>query len=203
MPEAVIGAWRNQGNVQEKIHLHLFCNFINGAFYGRLRKKRDCGCGNSFFSGNRSGDRSRTDEESPQWKKAREEETESSVSGEDMEQAGPGSDIPETTEAADPDKKAEAFAEKVQEAVADRDLEALADMLSYPCIFITGDQDTLTIEKRDDLVKQNPDMVFGDDLMVSVANVDTADLDIKDQRVVLGEGESNITFKEMPDGTLE
>ncbi len=130
------------------------------------------------------------------------EETESSVSSEDMEQAGPGAEIPESTEAADPDKKAEAFAEKIQEAVADRDLEALADLLSYPCVFITGDQDTLTIEKRDDLVKQNPDMVFGDDLMVSVANVDTADLDIKEQGVVLGEGESNITFKEMPDGTM-
>lgn len=131
-----------------------------------------------------------------------EEETESFVSEEDMEQAGPGAEIPETTEAAGPDKRAEAFAEKVQEAVADRDLEALADMVSYPCVFITGDQDTLTIEKRDDLVKQNPDMVFGDDLMVSIANVDTADLDIREQGVVLGEGESNITFKEMPDGTM-
>lgn len=134
--------------------------------------------------------------------KSEREETQSSVSGEDMEQEGPGAEIFESTQADDPDKKAEAFAEKIQEAVADRDLEALADLLSYPCVFITGDQDTLTLEKRDDLVKQNPDMVFGDDLMVSVANVDTADLDIKGQGVVLGEGESNITFKEMPDGTM-
>lgn len=130
------------------------------------------------------------------------EETKSVVSDEDTEQAGPGAEIPESTEAADPDKKAEAFAEKVQEAVADRNLEALADMLSYPCVFITGDQDTLTLEKRDDLVKQNPDMVFGDDLMLSVANVDTADLEIKEQGVILGERESNITFKEMPDGNM-
>lgn len=114
---------------------------------------------------------------------------------------GPGAGYMET-EAAGPEKKAEAFAEQVQEAVSDRDLEALADLVAYPCIFITGDMETLTIEKRDDLVKENPDKVFGDDLMVSVANVDTADLEIRDRTVILGEGESGITFKEYDNGSL-
>lgn len=129
-----------------------------------------------------------------------ETETEFSEAEADVTE-GPGAGYMET-EAAGPEKKAEAFAEQIQEAVSDRDLEALADLLTYPCIFITGDMETLTIEKREDLVKENPDKVFGDDLMVSVANVDTADLEIRDQTVILGEGESNITFKEYDNGSL-
>ena len=43
---------------------------------------------------------------------------------------------------------------------------------------------------------------FGDDLMVAVANVDTGSLNTKDEKIVLGEGESRITFQTSQDGSI-
>jgi hypothetical protein len=120
-----------------------------------------------------------------------------------MGQPGPGAGFTESEESAGPGKKVEAFAEKIQEAVGDRDLEAFAGLLVYPCVFITGDGETITFHSREDLFKQNPDMVFGDDLMVAVANVDTVSLKVTDQGVTMGEGASAITFKEQSDGSFE
>lgn len=120
----------------------------------------------------------------------------------DMGQSGPGTEITEEEESAGPGKKVEAFAEKIQEAVADRDLQAFGDLLFYPCILITGDGETITLSNQEDLLKQNPDMVFGDDLMVAVANVDTVSLKMTDKGVVMGEGTSKITFQERSDGSL-
>lgn len=125
-----------------------------------------------------------------------EEETLQVMVGEE----GPGA--MESSESQEPDKKAEAFAEKIQEAVSDRNLDTLADLLFYPCVFITGDQEKIILEKRDDLTKQNPDMVFGDDLMVAVANVDTGMLEISPAGIVLGEGESRIIYQVKTDGTM-
>lgn len=117
--------------------------------------------------------------------------------GEENDQAGPGGEAMEERESEGPDKQAEAFAEMVQEAVADKDMEAFADLLSYPCVFITGDQETIILQKQEDLMKQNPDMIFGDDLMVAVANVDTAALKMTEEDVTLGDGLSGITFREI------
>jgi hypothetical protein len=115
-------------------------------------------------------------------------------------QEGPGA--MESSESPESDKRAEAFAEKIQEAIADRDLESLADLLSYPCNFISMDKETMVFEKREDLIKLNPDMVFGDDLMVAVANVDTGSLNTIEKNIVLGEGESKITFQSSQDGSF-
>lgn len=127
-------------------------------------------------------------------------ETSEEEEAEEVGEAGPGA--MESSQNQDPDTKVEAFAEKVQEAVSDRNLEALADLIFYPCVFITGDQEKIILQNREDLTKQNPDMVFGDDLMVAVANVDTGTLQVAQKRVVLGEGESYITFQVKNDGTI-
>ncbi len=116
----------------------------------------------------------------------------------DMAKAGPGEEANTDRKEDRPEKKIEAFAELIQEAVSDRDLEALGDLISYPCVFITGDEETIILEKKEDILKQNPDLVFGDDLMVSVANVDTATLKAEGEGVILGEGTSGITFQEKP-----
>ena len=120
---------------------------------------------------------------------------------EDMDQSGPGTEATEEVESTGPGKKVEAFAEKIQEAVGDRDLQAFGDLLFYPCVLLTGDEETITLKSREDLLKQNPDMVFGDDLMIAVANVDTVSLKKTDQGVVMGEGDSRITFQERSDGS--
>ena len=101
-----------------------------------------------------------------------------------------------------PGQQAEAFAEKIQEAVSDRDLNALAELINYPCVFITGDKETIMLKKEEDLLKQNSDMVFGDDLMVAVANVDTGTLKKTKEGVTLGEEASRIVFKEFNESSF-
>ncbi len=101
-----------------------------------------------------------------------------------------------------PGKQAEAFGEKIQEAVSDRNLEELAELIAYPCVFINGDQETIILKKQEDLLKLNPDMVFGDDLMVSIAKVDTATLKKSEEGIVMGEGASRIVFQETADGSI-
>ncbi|PJJ28998.1 hypothetical protein [Lacrimispora celerecrescens] len=127
---------------------------------------------------------------------------EKTVPEEDMGQSGPGIEAVESEESTGAGKKVEAFAEKIQEAVGDRDLEAFADLLFYPCVFVTADEETITLNNREDLFKQNPDMVFGDDLMVAVANVDTVSLNMTDKGVTMGEGTSKITFQKRSDGSF-
>lgn len=99
-------------------------------------------------------------------------------------------------------QQAEAFAEKIQEAVSDRNLDALGELITYPCVFITVDKETIMLTKEEDLIKQNPDMVFGDDLMVAVANVDTGTLKKTEEGVPLGEGASRIVFKEFSENSF-
>ncbi|MBE5984701.1 MAG: hypothetical protein E7248_15565 [Paenibacillaceae bacterium] len=138
-------------------------------------------------------------------KSVSESSTEEAVSSEDGEPDSLMKDQEETQ--ADetyggPGKQAEAFAEKIQEAVSDKNLEELAELIAYPCVFINGDQETIILKKQEDLLKLNPDMVFGDDLMVSIAKVDTATLKKSDVGIVMGEGPSRIVFQETADGSI-
>ena len=95
----------------------------------------------------------------------------------------------------------EAFAERIQEAVADKDMEALVDLIEFPVAFVTVDGEEMTISGREDFLKQNPDMIFGDDLMVAVATVDTAALTVEDGVITMGEeGQSLIRYEELSDG---
>lgn len=86
-------------------------------------------------------------------------------------------------------KEIEAFAERVQEAVADRDLESIADLTAFPLKLLTTDGEALHFKDRNEFLKQNPDMIFGDDLMVVVANIDTGTLEIKEDGVTMGTAE--------------
>lgn len=117
-------------------------------------------------------------------------------------QLEPGSEIIKSGESTGTGKNVETFAEKIQEAVGDRDLQVFAELLFYPCTFITGDGEAISISSREDLLKQNPDMVFGDDLMVAIANVDTVSLVMTDKGVVMGDGTSKITFQERHNGSF-
>jgi len=198
--EAVNGRREEPGRMfRKKISYICFAVVMAALLTAGCGRKEDAGTGRASSEVTESEtaavkmDQTMTDE-------SEEEET----AGEEAElfQAGPGAEAEESTESSSPDNKTEAFAEKIQEAVADKDLEAFADLLFYPCVFVTVDQETIILEKREDLIKQNPDMVFGDDLMVAVANVDTASLNITKQGVILGEGASNITFREKSDGSI-
>lgn len=96
----------------------------------------------------------------------------------------------------------EAFAELIQEAVADRDMEALAGLIVFPVTLHTTDGEALTFRDREEFLKQNPDLIFGDDLMMAVANVDTAVLEMKDGAVMLGGENVFIRYEAAEDKTL-
>lgn len=93
----------------------------------------------------------------------------------------------------------EVFAEKIQEAVADKDMEALADLTEFPLTLVSTDKEKIVIADREEFLKQNPDMIFGDDLMIAVANVDTAVLSPEDDTIAVGDENSFLLYREIGD----
>lgn len=86
-----------------------------------------------------------------------------------------------------------AFAEKIQAAVADKDLNALADLCAYPVYVSFGEGEGEELASRDDIIKLKPDQVFTDDMMKEVAGTDVDNLEQFGVGVVVGV-ESSITF---------
>lgn len=122
------------------------------------------------------------------------EETESAET--QSSEAGPGAGLPDTEEKKDGQEKIEAFGERLQEAVSDRDLESLADLTAYPLTVKMADGEILMITDRQELLKQNPDLIFGDDFLMAIANVDTATLVETKDGVVMGEEGPGLVFRE-------
>lgn len=134
-------------------------------------------------------------------------EKEEETTPEDMEKearaaAGPGAEAGGASESEAGDKDIEAFAELVQEAVADRDMVALADLAAFPLNLETADGEKMTFADRNEFLKQNPDLIFGDDLMVAIAGVDTATLEANADGVTMGEENPHIRYKKTEDGTF-
>lgn len=121
---------------------------------------------------------------------------------EDTVEKGPDAGLNAVQEEEDLKGNVEAFAELVQEAVADRDMEAFADLIFFPVTLHTTDGEALTFQDREEFSKQNPDLIFGDDLMMAVANVDTAILEKQAGGVTMGEGTAFLRLQTAEDGTL-
>lgn len=96
----------------------------------------------------------------------------------------------------------EAFAERTQEAVADHDIEALSRLLHYPVKLKTSDGRELEIRSREELKSLDPDSVFGDQLVIAIANIDTASLLMGESGVDMGDELSWVTFQVFDDGEL-
>ena len=131
------------------------------------------------------------------------EEAESSeygVDGDSDEAAGPGGSEEAAVMETAALSGAEIFAEKVQEAVADKDMEALAGSIEFPLVLVSTDKEKITILDEDEFLKQNPDMIFGDDLMIAIANVDTAALTLENGEVTMGDENSFIRYRENREG---
>ncbi len=65
-------------------------------------------------------------------------------------------------------------AEKIKEAVADKDIEALADLTAFP-VYV-GLDEGIVVETSDDFIALGAEQVFTDELIASVTNADTSDL---------------------------
>lgn len=67
-------------------------------------------------------------------------------------------------------KAAMAFAKKIQEAVAQKDLEALAELTAFP-VYV-GLPDVGVVETKEDFLNLGAEAVFTDELLESVQNAD-------------------------------
>ncbi len=90
---------------------------------------------------------------------------------------------------------AAAFADKVKEAVAAKDLEALADLTSFPVYVGLPDTDG-GVETREDFLALGADNVFTQELLDSVAAADTGSLQPSMAGFVLSNesGRPNVIF---------
>lgn len=93
----------------------------------------------------------------------------------------------------------EAFANEIKAAVADKDIEALADLLSYPSYVAVGDG--VEVDSKDDFIALGADTVFTQELCDTIAAVDVSALESSMAGIVMGDATPNIIFKSV-DGTL-
>lgn len=89
-----------------------------------------------------------------------------------------------------------AFAEKIQNAMADKNLEAMADLCSYP-LAVNGE----VIETKEAFWALDADTVFTEERCAVIAAVDVSTLDETMAGVIMGDATPNIIFKSV-DGNL-
>ena len=93
------------------------------------------------------------------------------------------------------------FAKQIQTVVADKDLEALADLVSYPLYvgFADGGQ---SVESREDFLALGADQIFTDALLSEIAGADTEGLEASMAGFSLStSGRPNVIFS-VVDGRL-
>ena len=89
-----------------------------------------------------------------------------------------------------------AFAEKIQSAAADKDMEALADLCSYS-LAVNGE----VIENREAFMSLGEDVIFTEERCAVIASVDISALEETMAGVIMGDAAPNIIFKSV-DGNL-
>ncbi len=70
---------------------------------------------------------------------------------------------------------AAAYAAKIQEAVAAKDIEALADLTAFP-VYVGYVEEGIVVETREDFVALGAEAIFTEALVNAVANADLSDL---------------------------
>lgn len=94
--------------------------------------------------------------------------------------------------AVDPEA-AEQFAEKIKAATADRDIEALAELTSFP-VYV-GLPDAGVVETKEDFLAIGAEKIFTDELVASVEAADIGDFQPSMAGFsVSGKGNANINF---------
>ncbi len=89
---------------------------------------------------------------------------------------GAEADAPQYTDNFDVDDAAvTAFAEEIKGAVADKDVEALADLVAFP-IYLGSTDGGESVETREEFVALGADRIFTEELMSEIAEADTEGL---------------------------
>lgn len=89
-----------------------------------------------------------------------------------------------------------AFAEQIQDAVSNKDMDALADLCAYP--LAVNDE---MIESRDAFMELGADVIFTEERCAVIAAVDISALEETMAGVIMGDATPNIIFKSV-DGKL-
>ena len=85
------------------------------------------------------------------------------------------------------------FAEKVQKAVADKDMEALAGLCAYPVYVSLGEGQGEEIADEAAFLKMDADKIFTESLLKEIADTDVDTLEQCGAGVIMG-GENSIIF---------
>ncbi len=89
-----------------------------------------------------------------------------------------------------------AFAQKIQEAMASKNMEALAELCSYP--LAVNDE---VIDSREAFIELGSDVIFTEERCAVIEEVDVSALEETMAGVIMGDATPNIIFKSM-DGKL-
>lgn len=132
------------------------------------------------------------------------ETTEEATTEESSEEVTDG----ESLEAADGESQASAsltvdqvaeFSQEVQEAVAAKDMEWLADLCDYPVVVSLNSGESSEIENHDAFVALGAENVFTDEFLAEIAAVNIEELEQAEAGVIMGE-ESSIIFNNVDGG---
>lgn len=89
-----------------------------------------------------------------------------------------------------------AFAEQIQSAFADKDMEALAELCAYP-LAVNGE----VIEDKEAFLALGADAVFTEERCAVIEAVDVSTMDVTMAGVIMGDAAPNVIFKAV-DGQL-
>lgn len=105
----------------------------------------------------------------------------------------------ETAEEATKEEISE-FAKKVQDAVSVSDIDALADLCSYPVYLSLKEGEGSEIKNKEEFTAVGADKLFTDALMAEIAAVEPDKLEVFGAGIIMGE-ENNIIFNKV-DGKM-
>lgn len=89
---------------------------------------------------------------------------------------------------------AQAFAEEIQSALADQDLQRLADLAAYP-LYVGFSDGGEFVASQEDFVALGSERIFDDDLLTEIADADPSDLPPSKAGFVLSTtGKPNVVF---------
>lgn len=88
------------------------------------------------------------------------------------------------------------FAEQIQAAMADQDLEALAELCAYP-LAVNGE----VVETKEAFMELGADAIFTEERCAVIAAVDVSTLEETNAGIIMGDATPNIIFKSV-DGEL-
>ena len=100
------------------------------------------------------------------------------------------------TEIEKPESDTEAFAQEIQTAVSNMDMEALAELCSYP-LAVNGE----VIENKEAFLELGEDVIFTAERCAVIAAVDVSALEETKAGFIMGDNTPNIIFKSV-DGKL-